>query len=336
MSLVANLGAGLGEGLSRQDMPLTALRVGTGVRSGGLDEAHVALLMETDEWPPIVVWGDDWWVLDGAHRLEAARRLGRERVAAIRFSGTADEAFVESVRLNVGHGLPLSMRDRRKAALQVLARHGDWSDRRIASLCGLSARSIARLRGAESEERAQEDGVVVALQQRVGRDGKARPVQPGEVRNRIRRALEENPDGSLRAIAAIAGTSPETVRTVRAQLAGADSSGKRLGIAPRPRPEAKLEDIGPALRPDWVDGSRDPDAFPHRAHADEWNSHPAFLASADGVEFASWFRSNAVGEDWRRHVWAVPLGHVYEVVDEARRRAACWTSFASLLESRTR
>src|SRR5229473_5788131 len=124
MSLVANLGVRLGEGLSRQDMPLGSLRVGTGVRSGGLDEAHVALLMEADgQWPPIVIWGDDCRVLDGAHRVEAARRLGREWVSTIRFIGTVDEAFVEAVHLNIGHGLPLSLEDRRKAALQVLARH---------------------------------------------------------------------------------------------------------------------------------------------------------------------------------------------------------------------
>src|SRR5713101_731266 len=105
MSVLADLGVGFGEGLSPHDMPLASLRVGPGVRSGGLDEAHVALLMETDgQWPAIVVWGQDCWVLDGAHRLEAARRLGRERVATIRFVGTADEAFVESVHLNIDHG----------------------------------------------------------------------------------------------------------------------------------------------------------------------------------------------------------------------------------------
>ncbi len=336
MSVVADTRVEFGEGARPQDMPLGSLRGGTGVRSGGLDESHVALLMEADgQWPPIVIWGDDCRVLDGAHRVEAARRLGREWVSTIRFIGTVDEAFVEAVHLNVGHGLPLSLGDRRKAALQVLARHGDWANRRIASACGLSARSIGRLREAESKGQVRDDGVVVGLQQRLGRDGKARPVQPGEVRNRIRSALAENPDASLRAIAAIAGASPETVRTVRAQVAGIKSS-ERLALAPPLGHEPKLDHGAPPVTPDGVESRRSQDARPRHAHAEEWTPHPAFLASADGVEFASWFSSTEVAEDWLRYVGAVPVGHIYEVVDEARRRAGIWMSFASMLEGRTR
>ena len=68
-------------------LPIERLRLTEGVRSGGLDEAQVTLLMETvDEWPPIVVWGDECLVVDGAHRVVASRRLGRSTVAAVRDS----------------------------------------------------------------------------------------------------------------------------------------------------------------------------------------------------------------------------------------------------------
>jgi hypothetical protein len=72
------------------------------------------------------------------------------------------------------------------------------------------------------------------------------------------------------------------------------------------------------------------------APADVWISDPALRACGDGGEFARWFDSNNVDEHWHRYVWTVPVGRIYDIVDEARRRAASWTTFASLLESRTR
>ena len=164
-------------------IPLSMLRLGDGVRSGGLDQAHVAVLIETvDQWPPIVVWGQHCEVIDGAHRdgahrVEAARRVGLGSVRAIRFTGSPDEAFVEAVRRNVDHGLPLTASDRRRAALRILARHHEWSDRRIASLCGLSGKTVARLRSEEGLPTA--DRVVIGFERRIGRDGKARPVRTG-------------------------------------------------------------------------------------------------------------------------------------------------------------
>jgi hypothetical protein len=67
-----------------------------------------------------------------------------------------------------------------------------------------------------------------------------------------------------------------------------------------------------------------------------WKADAALLDCGDDGEFARWFASNQVGGDWHRYVWRVPVGRIYQVVDEARRRAASWTDFASLLESRTR
>ncbi len=315
-------------------IPLDRLHQGEGVRSGGVDEAHVGVLVETvEQWPPIVVWGEECLVVDGAHRVEAARRLGHASIAAVRFVGRRDEAFVESVRRNVEHGLPLSVTDRRRAALRILSRYAEWSDRRIASLCGLSGKTVARLRRLELP--SSRDGVVIGLERRVGRDGKARPVQSHEIRERIRRALEDNPTGSLRAIAATAGASPETVRTVRARMAEGDSfsaeSGQPGGPGHEPRPPAIALSTSDVRSFGLADLGMDT-ARP----ADTWTSDRALVASGDGRDFANWFANNRIGDDWHRFVWTIPLGRVYEVVDEARRRASAWTAFASMLESRTR
>lgn len=323
-------------------LPIASLLLSDGVRGGGLDEAHVALLMETvDQWPPILVWGDEQQVIDGAHRVEAARRLGYSRVMAVRFVGSRDEAFIESVRRNVDHGLPLSFSDRRRAALRVLRRHPDWSDRRIASVCGLSGRTVARLRRDETGP-SDGDATVVGLERRVGRDGKARPVQAGEVRGRIREALEENPAGSLRTIAAMAGASPETVRTVRAHLTDGGQPDAPLHSVPslslpslsvtRSSVARSPESVGGPARPSHEDG-----AVPlSDGRRGPWVADSALLACGDGGMFARWFAANKVEGDWHQYVWTIPLGRVYDVVDEARRRAATWTTFASVLESRTR
>jgi AraC-like DNA-binding protein len=310
--------------------------VSDGVRSGGLDEDHVALLMETaEQWPPILVWGDDRQVIDGAHRVEAARRLGHSRVMAVRFIGTRDEAFVESVRRNVDHGLPLSVGDRRRAAVRVLRRHPDWSDRRIASVCGLSGRTVARLRREETGT-SDGDGTVVGLERRVGRDGKARPVQAGEVRDRIREALEQNPGGSLRAIAAMAGASPETVRTVRARLADGRRADSTSGSLRGPSIASLPGFVEPSSRP--LDASASVLSCDNHSgdKRPSWVTDPALLTCGDGGDFAHWFVGNKVDDDWHQYVWTIPLGRVFDVVDEARRRAAIWTTFASVLESRTR
>jgi hypothetical protein len=171
--------------------------------------------------------------------------------------------------------------------------------------------------------------MIVGVERRVGRDGRVRPVQSGQVRERVKQALAENPDGSLRAIAAVAGASPETVRSVRASLRDgerAPESGGPFELPPRRETLARsvlsvLSEIREPAEP---------------ARCSEWLSDQALTASGDGAKFVRWFASNDLSDEWHDFVWSVPLGRVYEVVDEARRRAAAWTSFASLLESRTR
>lgn len=320
MSVALDTPISFGSGGGVEEVAIADLRMGEGIRSGGLDEHHVELLMECiDEWPPIVVWGDDPVVVDGCHRIEAARRLGRHSVVALRFLGSPDEAYIEAVRRNVSHGLPLSVADRRRAARRVLLRNPEWSDRRIASLCGLSDKTVGRIRVGSAG--------IVSVDRRIGRDGKLRPVQSGPVRDRVRQALEENPGGSLRAIAAVAGASPETVRSVRARLQMADHSPEGVSSVPvrKPSPPAGMPPLAVLVAP-VSDESR-------RSGAEEWLADQALTVCGD---FAQWFSSTNVDEEWHNFVWTVPLGRVYDVVDEARRRAAIWTSFASLLECRTR
>ena len=215
------------------EVSTTSLRMGRSPRERGIDRDHVALLAEVPEsWPPIVVSRRDGSVIDGQHRVAAARQLGIDRLCAVFFDGSPDDAYVEFVRCNVGHGLALTLDERRAAARRILLTHPDLSDRGVASVCGLSPKTVGRLRretdrgtGPGQEDRA-------GVKRRVGRDGRQRPVDASAARLRIAEELERQPDASLRTIASAVGVSPETVRTVREKLrAGPERSTDRVGLA---------------------------------------------------------------------------------------------------------
>jgi len=301
--------------------PVERLEVLHQVRGRGLDERHVAALAELDgQWPPLLVWAErPEAVIDGAHRLAAAKRLGHRTIAVIVFCGSLDDAFVESVHRNVEHGLPLALEDRLRAGRRILRRHPEWSDRRIGDVCALAARTVARVRREVAASapaplvvldphagRVQHSGRVQP-DARVGKDGRVRPVAPGAVRERIAEALAANPNGSLREIAGAVGASPETVRRVR------------MGLETR----SEL----PAVR--------DAGGLP-ASNRDAWRVDLALTSRADLGELVEWLERTDPGDDPYHYVAGVPLSRVYELGDEARRRAAFWTEVARSLETRAR
>jgi ParB-like chromosome segregation protein Spo0J len=288
------------------------LKVGPSFRDDGLCSEHVERLMtQGGSWPPIVV-DSDGLVIDGAHRVVAARRLGWARLDAVLFEGGSEEAFIEFVRRNVAHGLLLTLRERKRAAVRVLGSHREWSDRRVAEVCGISSKTVGRLRldvGRPTEEDAQLDG-----DSRVGRDDRRRPVQRGSARARVVEALRTQPSGSLRAVAAVAGVSPETVRLVRMNLTR----------APR---EADTETETAA------------ETTAETAAADEsvaWRADAALVSCDTGKEFLSWFERTQITDADMARVHAVPLSRIYDLAKEARRRSEGWLHLARALEARTR
>jgi ParB-like chromosome segregation protein Spo0J len=299
-----------------------ALVVRNHLRSEGLDASHVAAFCELEgQWPPLLVWGrHPEVVLDGAHRLAAARKLGHETVQVVVFDGDADQAFVEAVRRNVDHGLPLTVSDRARAGEHLLRRHPDWSDRRIAEVCGLSPHTVAKLRTELPSARGTAKPPVersakvvepcsaeriVDLESRLGRDGKARPAQAGLLRERVVEALRANPGGSLRQIASVAKVSPETVRRIRKEVD--QPTGPEISVLAALRAPAECDT-------DW----REDPAL---------RENPGLVSWLDGTDPAGDLEGLALG---------VPLSRVYELADEARRRAGRWAAFAEVLESRAR
>lgn len=85
-------------------------------------------------------------VIDGMHRVRAAQIRGETEIRATFFVGDDSEAFVAGVRANTTHGLPLSLEDREAAARRIVELFPDWSNRAIASVSGLSDKTVGAIR----------------------------------------------------------------------------------------------------------------------------------------------------------------------------------------------
>jgi ParB-like nuclease domain len=283
-------------------VPVADLSMGYSPRQTKLDPVHVAGLMEVvDQLPPVIVNERTMTIIDGAHRLEAFRKLGRSHIEARLFSGNELEALVIAIEANVKHGKPLSRTERQAAAGVLLSRYPDRSDRWVGHVCGLSHTTVAVLR--QSLRLAD-------VRVRTGRDGRRRPLDPVPGRVAVVRVMTENPGATVREAAKAAGVAPSTVHRVASSLHGPDNPSSEL--------VAMVEAAAGAPT-----GGRVIDLSLPRS------------PELDGT--ASWLAQTAVTiEDLPLHLGSLPLSRVYEVADECRRRAHTWGQIAEALEQRAR
>jgi ParB-like chromosome segregation protein Spo0J len=182
---------------------------------------HITALAEAGGgWPPIVVHRQTMRVVDGMHRLRAARLRGDQSVEVTFFDGDADEAFVAAVRANIAHGLPLTLADRKAAAQRILGCQPHRSDRWIGQATGLAAGTVAAIRHRAGTADVQGPS-------RLGRDGRIRPLDPADGRLRAQQEISARPEASLREIASAAGISPATAKDVRDRLRSGGDLGPR-------------------------------------------------------------------------------------------------------------
>src|SRR5262249_7882976 len=126
--------------------------------------------------------------------------------------------------------------DREAAAARILNSHPNLSDRAVADIAGLAARTVATLR----VRVIPEGGHVTA---RVGKDGRIRPLNTADARRVASEMLSRHPESSLREVARVAGLSPGTVRNVRERLRRGDTpvpGRQEFPGHPPVRPEAEL------------------------------------------------------------------------------------------------
>jgi ParB-like chromosome segregation protein Spo0J len=293
------------------------LSVGYSPRQVKLDEEHVVALLEVvDRLPPVIVDERSMRVLDGVHRLEAARRAGRTELRAVFFSGSETEALVVAVQANIKHGKPLSRAERQAAAAAILRAFPERSDRWVAEVCGLSHSTVARVRQAAD---AMDHGV------RTGRDGRRRPVDPARGQAAVARALEEAPYSSVRQVADAAGVTPSTAHRAVAQLRANEGLS-----SPRLQPAVPVAAGGAVATGAAVAIEA---AVATEGVSVNLRSGPIEERLDAGVWLA---RTSVTPGDLDSYLVNMPLSRVPEVVDECRRRARTWADMADALEEHFR
>jgi hypothetical protein len=101
-------------------------------------------------FPPLVVFfnGENYWLADGFHRLEAYRSRATVEVECDVYEGTLRDALLYAVGSNATHGLPRTIEDKRRAVFLVLEddEWGSMSDRWIAEHCTVSHPFVRKMR----------------------------------------------------------------------------------------------------------------------------------------------------------------------------------------------
>jgi hypothetical protein len=181
-------------------------------RQDGESKAHIAEMVGAADIPPIIVHQPTMRVIDGRHRLAAATLGHQDTIATRFFDGTAEEAFVLGVAANITHGLKLTRKDRKAAAVRILGMYPEWSDRTIAATAGLSHPTVAVIR------RRCSTGKTFQLNTRLGRDGKARPLTSNSGRQAAAELILADQSTPLREVARRAHVSVGTAHDVQTRL----------------------------------------------------------------------------------------------------------------------
>lgn len=322
---LANIGDVFATGLAdrgQQEMvPVAKLVYAGSPRLEGEDVEHTKQLAEVDgALPPIIVHRPSFQIIDGVHRVCAAIAQGRTEIQAVFFDGSPESAFVIAVANNVNHGLPLSMADRRAAVARILKTHRHWSDRAIATVAGVSAKTVRAIRCATAED--------PPLNARVGRDGRVRPLDATAGRRAAAEYLRTHSDTSLRAVAKAVGIAPGTARDVRERLQrgedpvlarrdrGMTTSRRRKQSTPAAAQPDGPSDVSPLLK----------------VLADD----PALRMTTPGRELLRWLHLHAVNTVDSAQIVEVMPGHcVSHLVELAMRCSSNWAWIAHDLTART-
>lgn len=195
-------------------LPVAGLAAASAVR-GAIDLAHVARLCEVLVGCPPITVTTDGVIVDGAHRLEAARRLGWETIPGVALpSLTEAEVLLAAAEANSGHGLPLTREERRRAVEHLLYLDPALSDRRVAQACGV-ARSVVE--AARTAQRPCSGGASDHVNRRVGADGKRYPASRRDLGPIAAAVVRLMPAMTVRDLARLLDVSTGTAHRLRAE-----------------------------------------------------------------------------------------------------------------------
>jgi ParB-like chromosome segregation protein Spo0J len=325
------------------DVAVSSLVPGFYLRHAGTNAAHVQLLADaagSTKLPPILVQKNGSRIIDGMHRVEAAKLRMSEYICARVIDCTDEEAFILAVQTNTLHGLPLTKADRIAGAKRILSSHPDWSDRAVAKVTGLSAKTVGILRNRST-------GEIPLLHKRLGRDGKRHPVSGAEGRRRAVDYIKAHPDAPLRQVAREADVSLGTVHDVRERIRrGADPvvgvRGKRPDQPERVSSATSL--LGRSSSAENASaatakrGAHNKQNAPQRswlAISAKLANDPTLRYTEGGRAFLRWMSLHAAhAEEWREFIDAIPLHWLKDIDLIASGVSEEWRMFAEWLRTK--
>jgi len=195
-------------------------------------EQYALQMKNGTEFPPVVVWAEQNWLLDGNTRLSAAQRIGRTTFPVYRvkipFLAMAKALTATLQELS---GQKLTPTERRQAALNMMEL--EFTDAAIAAALGVTAESARQWR------RRQE------VAERADRTGTAAQVAKMGKTNQLSLAKITHDDPFRDLVLAIADGKPDvaSVRTVSDEVAAATSDEAARAIIADAR--ASWTPIGP-------------------------------------------------------------------------------------------
>ena len=292
-------------------------------RLSGENTGHTHVLREKfADLPAILVNRRTMQVIDGMHRLSAAKLEGSQTIPAEFVDADEQNAFLLAVKANTDHGLPLSVADREAAAERILSWYPYWSDRAIAAIVGLAASTVGVIRERSTVQSQQ-------LNTRLGRDGRLRPTSALDGRRRASEIMTARPDASLREVARQAGISLGTAHNVRERMRrGEDCVGHSQAAAPE-RSDSHF-DHNPTRR-----RRRSGKPLIWQAVRERIVKDPALRYAEAGRVLLRWFDTRAVGiGDWSGVIDAIPPHWTESMINVAYSCGNEWYELATALEQR--
>jgi hypothetical protein len=107
----------------------------------------------------------------GEHRKEAHKAAGKDVMRCVVREGTKWNAIYTGILDNQKHGVRITAADKRHIVCTVLRERSDYSDNKIAHLCGVDGKTVGKYR---SELEATKE--IPQTEERVGRDDRTRRV----------------------------------------------------------------------------------------------------------------------------------------------------------------
>jgi len=120
-------------------------------------QKYMQMMKDGVEFDPVRVWkrGKEYWIVDGVHRVEAARQLGKSTIKAELLELEDEQEYrIEAIKANLKHGVALQEAEK-KILAQILFEEG-LSKEEIKRIFGVGEKALTRWLSDKLREKVKE------------------------------------------------------------------------------------------------------------------------------------------------------------------------------------